>query len=270
MSSFWVNHQAKSSVLNGIQPSQTSFADEVCATVARIFLYVGTLALFGILGIHVWNKYHAMQLAEPAAKIGWSKTEWSVADRTRPAFSVGHGDQGAGSETYVILRHPEGGRKDILRWQAATNGPIAELEIYRPGSEHDGSSAGTELATRIPNAGAAELEAAGIVESKFGTVALLRRSDARDDDTGACLGFFKRIDDPRLQISGWSCQGDNVPARRAAIGCMLDRLTLLAAVNEPKLADLFARAELKRGNCTATSASDWVTGGENPKLRGTL
>src|SRR5262245_22085833 len=93
MSSFWVNHQANPAVSNGIQPSQTNFADEVCAMVARIFLYVGTLALFGILGVHVWNKYRDPRLAESAARV-WSSTEWSVADRSRPAFSVSQADQG--------------------------------------------------------------------------------------------------------------------------------------------------------------------------------
>ena len=80
--------------------------------------------------------------------------------------------------------------------------------------------------------------------------------------------------EPGLRISGWSCQGDTLPARRAAIGCMLNRLILLTSGNEPKLAELFARAELKRGSCAsaalpATSA-DWVTGRENPRLRGSL
>jgi hypothetical protein len=264
MSSFWVNHQANPSGPSGIRPSQTSFADEVCATVARIFLYVGTLALFGVLSVHVWNKYHDPQPADLMAR-----ADWNVADRSRPAFSVSQTDQDARSETYVILRHAEGGRKDILRWQDAGSRPVAELEIYRPGDERDGFPPGADLATRIPTAGAAELEAAGMIESKFGTVALLRRPNARED-ARACLGFVKRIDDPGLQISGWSCQGDTAPARRAAIGCMLDRLTLLASGNEPKLADFFARAERKRGDCAAASASDWVTDVENPKLRGTL
>jgi len=76
-----------------------------------------------------------------------------------------------------------------------------------------------------------------------------------------------------LQISGWSCQGSGLPARRAAIGCILNRLTMLASGNEPKLAELFARAELKRSSCAnaATAASaDWVMGTENPRLRGPL
>jgi hypothetical protein len=75
----------------------------------------------------------------------------------------------------------------------------------------------------------------------------------------------KRVDDP---ISGWSCQGDALPARRAAIGCIPSRLILLTAGNDPKLAELFARAELKRGSCAASA--DWVTAVENPRLRSTI
>ena len=65
-----------------------------------------------------------------------------------------------------------------------------------------------------------------------------------------------------------------LPARRAAISCMLNRLTLLTAGNEPKLADLFARAELRRGSCAGPNAADgradWVGSSENPQLRGAL
>jgi hypothetical protein len=268
MTSFWTD-RAQSRHPNGIQPTLTSFADEVCATVARIFAYVGTLALFAILGIHAWNQYRLVKIAEPAVKAGWT-----IADRPHPAFAVSQADQPHKSETYVILRHPEGGRKDILRWKGAGEKPVAELEIYRPGGEFDVSlPIGSDLTVRMPQIDASELETAGIIESKFGTVALLRRIDAREDTakgTAACLGFFKRIEEANLQISGWSCQGANWPARRTAIGCMLDRLTLSTAGNEPRLAELFARAELKRDNCAPTSASDWVTGAETPKLRGTL
>ena len=117
-------------------------------------------------------------------------------------------------------------------------------------------------------AAGAELESAGVIDSKFGAVALLRRAGAREG-AGSCLGFFKRIDDPALQISGWSCQGDSLPARRAAIDCMLNRLMLLTSGNEPKLAELFAQAELERGGCaSATASADWLTDAANPRLRG--
>ena len=79
-------------------------------------------------------------------------------------------------------------------------------------------------------------------------------------DASSCLAFFKRIDDPVLQISGFSCQGDRLPVRRAAVGCMLDRLTLLTSGNDPKLAEMFAHAELKRAGCAGTSlTADWMT-----------
>ena len=47
---------------------------------------------------------------------------------------------------------------------------------------------------------------------------------------------------------------------------------LLDAGTDPNLAEFFARAELKRGNCSSGSATalsaDWVTGVQNPRLRG--
>jgi hypothetical protein len=275
MPSFWSDRTSPSYSYDA-QPALTSFADEVCATVARIFAYVGTLALFGILGVHLWIQYDATKAAQPATRPGWAMGRtagWHVSDRSHPAFAVNQVDQPDISASYTILRHPEGGRKDILRWTDAGKKPVAELEIYRPGGERDASpaAAGADLATRMLQIDASELEAAGIVESKFGTVALLSPLAGAEtkEGPGACLAFSKRIDEPPLQISGWSCQGDNWPARRAAIGCLLSRLTLLTSGNEPKLAGLFTRAEMKRGGC-ATSLSDWVTDIENPKLRGTF
>ena len=121
--------------------------------------------------------------------------------------------------------------------------------------------------------GGRDLEAAGVIDSKFGTVTLLRPA-GHADGARPCLGFIKRFDQPNLLISGWSCQGDAWPARRAAIGCILNRLVLSTAGNDPKLAELFARAELKRGSCAASAtpaaSADWVTGAEDLRLRGTF
>ena len=179
------------------------------------------------------------------------------------------------TETYEILRHPDGGRKDVLRWAAQGEKPIAELEIYRPGRELSQSGPPiADIAGRMDPDGMRELQAAGVIDSKFGAVTLLGLTD-RDGGARPCLGFMKGFDQPNLRISGWSCQGDTLPARRAAIGCILDRLILLTAGNDPKLAELFAHAELKRGGCTPASAApvisaDWVTGAQNPRLRGSL
>ena len=269
----------------GIHPALSSFADECAAILAHLAAYLGALALLAAAGLHFWNELPDAATTEPAAAEATLKPTWSLASRSYPAFAVSSLDIHEKTETYEIFRHPEGGRKDVLHWMApgAVEGekPVAELEIYRPGGEYSESEpAGAEIATRMDPQGAYQgyqgshgLEAAGVIDSKFGRVALLRLSGA----AGAakpCLGFVKQLDDPALQISGWSCQGDGLAARRAAIGCMLNRLVLLTAGNEPKLAELFARAELKRGSCAVATASttpvDWVTGIENPRLRGPL
>jgi hypothetical protein len=246
----------------------SSFADECCATLARLIAYVGTLALFAIVGLHFWDQLPFDTTVEPA-----DQPRFTQALRSRPAFAVSSLDHREKSESYEIFRHPAGGRKDVFHWGPPGEKPVAELEIYHPGGEFDAAEAAiADLAARMAADGSRpELEAAGVIESKFGAMALFRLS-SRIDPARSCLGFTKRFADQILQISGWSCQGTTPSTRRAAIGCTLDRLTLLASGNEPKLAELFARADLKRNGCGAglPVPTDWVTGAEDPRLRGLL
>ena len=256
------------------QIHSTSFADECCATLARLIAYVGALALFAIVGLNLWDQLQLdTAAAGPAGPPGFA-----LARRSRPAFAVSLLGPLEKSESYDIFRHPAGGRKDTFHWGPPEEKPVAELEIYRPGGEFDPLGPETaDLAARMaqenrqenPQRSRQGLEPAGIIDSKFGALALLRLPGRRDA-ARSCLGFIKRFGDPALQISGWSCQGTTLSARRAAIGCMLDRLTLLVSGNEPKLAELFARSELRRIGCGAaiSVSADWVTGAENPRLRG--
>jgi hypothetical protein len=253
-----------------IHPALRSFADECCGVLARLVAYVGALALIAIIGLSLWDELPLKGIGDPS-----TKSAWSAAARAYPAFAISQFDLPGKTEAYETLRHPDGGRKDVLRWTAQGEKPIAELEIYRPGREL--SRAGppiAEIAGRMDPDGVRELQAAGVIDSKFGAVTLLGLSD-RNGDARPCLGFMKGFDRAILRISGWSCQGDTLPARRAAIGCILDRLILLSAGNDPKLAELFAHAELRRGNCAPPSAApvtsaDWVSGAQDPRLRGSL
>jgi hypothetical protein len=267
MRSFWAT-RAKLSYPTKIHPALSSFADECCGMLARLGAYVGILALLAIGTLQLWQ-----QLPDNAAVEISPKEGWNIATRSRQAFAVSQIDLPGKTETYEIFRHPEGGRKDVLRWSAPGERPMAQLEIYRPGGELDREAGIAEMTTWTDDKSARNLETAGVIESKFGAVALLRLA-GRPDQPQSCLGFIKRLDEPNLRISGWSCQGDSLPARRAAISCILNRLTLLTAGNEPKLAELFARAELKRAPCIAAVApsvsADWVMGAENPRLRGAI
>jgi hypothetical protein len=268
---------ANSHYTTRIHPALTGLADEVCATLARLFAYVMTLALLAIGGMALWEQLPDAAAIEPSArdtsmKVASFKDIWSLADRSSRAFAVSQFDPHDKTEAYEIFRHPQGGRRDVFRWSGADKKPVAELEIYRPGGElsHNGPAI-AEIAARMDPGGVRELEAAGLIDTKFGTVTLLRLISGPNTGRG-CLGFMKRVGDPHARISGWSCQGDNLPARRAAISCMLNRLTLLSTGNDPKLAELFARAELRRADCASSTApvlsADWLTGADNPQLRG--
>ncbi|HEY8335763.1 MAG TPA: hypothetical protein VIQ05_18380 [Tardiphaga sp.] len=253
----------------GIHPALHSFADECHRTIVHLVAYMGGLAFLVIVAVSLFDRIELETPTEAA------RTGWSVAARSHPAFAVSQFDSAGKTETYEILRHPDGGRKDVLRWAAANEKPIAELELYRPGREAslDGPPAAA-VAARMDPDGARQIAGEGIVDSKFGPVSLFGFAD-RMNDAQRCLGFIKNLDTANLRISGWSCQGDGLPARRAAIACTLNRLILLTAGGDPRLAELFAHAELKRGNCAsssalATTSADWVTGAQNPQLRGSL
>jgi len=271
MQSFTTDDLFHSRSAGPIRPALTSFADEVCATIARLFAYVGVLALFGILGIHAWNQLHFDWVEDPTLKTGWS-----AAERASPDFALVHRDapdKSDDSTAYVVLRHSAGGRKDVFRWPGPRATPVAEFEIYRPGAEYGSvTTARAELASRMPGSrrAGAGLESAGSIETRFGSVALLLPAGTTAGES-FCLGFLKRIDEPALQISGWSCQGDSPSVRRTGIDCMLSRLVLARSGNEPKLAQLFARAELPPGSCSSVTVSaDWMTGTGAPSLRGSL
>jgi hypothetical protein len=99
-----------------------------------------------------------------------------------------------------------------LRWAAPGEKPVAELEIDRPSDE--ASEPGFAIAARMDPKGRRELEAAGVIDSRFGPVTLLRLADEAND-AASRLGFIKHLDEPNPRISGWSCQGSDMPARRA-------------------------------------------------------
>jgi hypothetical protein len=246
-----------------------AFADEVVGTLARLFVYVGALVLFAILGLAALGQLPNLRDDGLEPKPGWS-----VADRSHPAFALSRLDSSEKTGAYTILRHPEGGRRDVMRWAGEADKPLAELEIYREGDEFDVARPATaDLAVQMGLGTATPLEQAGLIDTKFGPVALFRPTGTAEG-APSCLGYLKRSEEPALQISGFSCQGGTLPERRAAIACTLNRLTLLTSGNEPKLAELFARAELKRRSCASKASSegssDWLLGAANAQLRGAL
>ena len=77
----WAN--SANSYTAQIHPALTGFADECCGMLARLMVYVGTLALLAIFGLQLWDRLPADETSEPAAGPGWS-----TAAPTRPSPSV--------------------------------------------------------------------------------------------------------------------------------------------------------------------------------------
>src|SRR6187549_2464124 len=143
-----------------IHPALSSFADEFCGTLARLVAYTCTLALLFILGAYLWDQLPQDASVEPAGRSGWS-----VAGRTTPAFATSQIDLSYKTRTYQIFRHPDEGRKDLMRWESETDQAVAELEIYRPGSEFNGTlvQAVAEVASRMSPSGLPAVETAGVI-----------------------------------------------------------------------------------------------------------
>ncbi len=230
----------------------------------RLGAYVGALAVIALAGLHLFERIGLAAGAEGQAQ----RPVWTEAARSYPAFAVTQSDFSGATESYAIYRHPDGGRRDVLRWtMPVRDKPLrAELELHRFGEAGD-TDGPAQLAARI-GVSEGRMEAAGFIASKFGGVALYRVQA----DAASCLVFLREWDLPRLQLSGWSCSADPAPVQKRAIACLLSRLVLLTAGGDGALAELFARAELHRRPCPASGSAggDWVMGLDDPALRGRL
>ena len=263
--------------ITGLHPALLTVRDKFRAIAVHVMAYASGLAVLSVLLADLFAGAPAAAIAPSPAKLGWI-----AASRPHPAFTISQLDLSGLSEPYQILRHPDGGRKDTLRWSVPARPklssdrplaeiPAAEIEIYRPGGELTAfAEPGADIATRIGLPDGWSAEAAGVLNSKFGPVAVMRF--AASGSIPSCLGFAKNLDNPSVQISGWTCQPATTVAQRAYLACTLDRLVLLTAGNDTRLAGLFAKAELRRTGCSGGSlpAGDWIASTQEPALRGRL
>jgi hypothetical protein len=251
---------------------------EAGAIAIRLAAYLGTLAVIAIVLIRLFPIARSEALV--AAPV---KPQWAAMERPYAAYAVAFPDILDPKPGYTVLRSMGGGRKDIATFEGKDTksgraaGRSAMIEIYRPGSEFTGfQMPRDEIVALASQAGTVEGAAnAPAIESRFGPMALVDFTLTSDGVQRGCLGFVGRTNKPQLQIAGWFCNAGPGMVARPAVVCGLDRLTLLSAGNDPRLAQFFAQAELKAATCNPRYASagtpfrqpDWLTGRHEAPLR---
>lgn len=233
------------------------FANELRATLARVIAYGTALAAFALMII---------EIAGPGG--GGARTanaEWIEVIRPLPAFALTI-PEFEGAPRYSIWRHVGGvGRKDVMSFGEG-GGATATVEIFRGDvEEEDITSSIAELRLSASRA------SPNSIDTKFGAV----RVETSIEEGRSCLRFSQKYEDLRFEISGTFCNAGMELVDHGMVACALDRLSLVSAGSEPRLATLFARAELRRTFCgqknvflaATPKRTDWIDATRDPKLR---
>jgi hypothetical protein len=230
-----------------MHPALRSWRDELAHSPVRVLAYLGALTLLSIAAARLSQSPEVMSNITPVYR-----SEWVDIERPFPAFVLSIPEAADVPANYAIRRHAEGGgRKDILELgEPAGAAPYLRVEVYRPGSEiRHFADPTVEILDGASALGPIEIQrATEPLQSKFGPLTIVSFATSRGT-LRHCRGFVRAYSDPRLQISGWFCQGGIEFIEQSTLACALDRLTLLAAGSEPKVGALFARAELNRSYC---------------------
>jgi hypothetical protein len=230
-----------------MHPVLRSWRDELPASIVRLLAYLGGVALLSIASAQVFQSPKMMTAITPV-----HRPEWIEVERPFRAFALPIPEAADVPSDYVIKRHIEsGGRKDILTLGDADGlSPYLRVEIYRPGTENSNfADPRAKILAEADDLAPVDLQRADMpLASKFGPLAIVSFSTSNGIPR-RCLGFVRTYTAPRLQLSGWFCQGGAEFIEQTTLACALDRLTLLAAGSEPRVATLFAQAELNRSYC---------------------
>ena len=253
----------------------TSLTDDLRATTMRIMAYLCGVAVLALVATDIASRLQDDIDLSP--RLSLRQSAWHPVERPIPGlFRVARQI----SPIKQRLTRSCGTPKAAAR--TCSSGLTPEWRCPGPRSKFTGQAqespgfapASLEIGARTALWNVRDVQADGVIESKFGPISLVAFSAKAAGKRLNCTGFARSFDDPQVQISGWTCGGAAAkPGGRQAVACLLNRLTLLAAGSDPKLAELFARSELKRqadcGSAAFTSES-WLTTLDEPELRGAV
>lgn len=247
------------------------FALELRAVTIRVTAYAFAFAAMALVAAEFVTLPRGAVIAE-----GGADSDWTEVVKPFPAFAMTIPDFDDDGR-YASFRHQNGGgRRDVLTFgDLSSPGATAVVELYRAGAE---SSVDEDVIT----ASIGELRLSGrprlpsTIDTKFGPVTIEEFTDRAPGGNRQCLKFLRSFEEPRFDLSGWFCNAGQEIVDHGMIACAIDHLTLVSAGSEPKLAALFARAELRRTFCgqagvlfaATPKRGDWIEAARDPRLRG--
>lgn len=207
---------------------------------------------------------------------------WAEITRMHGAFALETPQLDGLEKKYIVRRHKEGGgRKDLLTFgNPSDGGTYVRVALYRPGTEATLEPDALEAVTNVAAESSIDaelLETDNRINTKFGSLSVIEMNVKNDGGTRNCVAVANAWSEAHLGLVAWWCNSGPELVAHGKLACVLDRLSLMSAGGDQKLADFFARAELRRGHCGTQNAlvgptfkhsTDWLSAKPDPKLRG--
>jgi hypothetical protein len=255
---------------------------------ARSDMQPSTLIAYGAVGVMaaflVNDLLGPTPAASSAAAIPEQRPDWIEIARPHGAFALQSPTLDGLEARFAMRRHRDGGgrKEEFTFGDPVGHGAYARLSVYRPGSE--GMADPDPLAAVVAVASESTIDAElqetdRKLRTKFGALPIVAMSVKGHDGMRRCIATAAGWSDPPLGIVAWWCNDGPELVAHGEFACLLDRLALMSAGGDDRLAEFFARAELKRGSCASQSSfvsptpkrpDDWIHAKIGPRLRGRL
>jgi hypothetical protein len=245
----------------------------------RASLLAALAATAATFGHDLIGSTPAVSSVTPAAD---PRPAWIELARAAGAFAVAMPGLDP-APSYLVRRHRDGGgRKDILTFGApGEKNPYVRIEAYRPGGEGEAATDPLDAVASLAAESRIDAELAETpmaLKTKFGQLPVIDMN-ITGKYPRACIAVAGGWDDPRFGLVVWWCNPGPELVAHGQLACLLDRLTLMGAGGDDRLATFFAKAELKRNFCGAPGAivtatprrtDDWISQKAVPALRGRI
>ena len=247
---------------------------------SRALMFAAITVGAGIVGYDVIAPTPAVSSVTPTDL----RPTWIEVTRATGAFAVSMPGLDASNSNYLVRRHRDGGgRKDLMTW-GTPDGSAAyvRIELYRPGNEDmtpdDAFDAIAALASEA-KMNAELTETTSKLITKFGELPVVEMVVTGAEGVRSCVAVSGAWENPRFGIVSWWCNSGPEMVPHGLLACLLDKLSLMSAGGDDRLAQFFAKAELQRNFCgapgplvaaTPKRRDDWMVTKDEPKLRGRI